>query len=51
MANAIALLVLIGVLAAAGGYVYKAKKHGRKCIGCPHSGECAARSCGCHQQQ
>ena len=34
----IAILLLIVILA--GGYVYKAKKSGKKCIGCPDSGSC-----------
>lgn len=51
MVNVIAAVVLLAILAAAGGYVYKAKKRGQKCIGCPHAKECAARAngCGCSQ--
>jgi len=47
MVNVIAILVLLAILAAAGGYVYKAKKSGQKCVGCPHAKECAARANGC----
>ncbi len=47
MVNVIATLVLLAILAAAGGYVYKAKKSGQKCVGCPHAKECAARRNGC----
>ena len=47
MVNVIAALVLLAVLAGAAGYVYKAKKSGQKCVGCPHSKECAARANGC----
>lgn len=39
----IALVVLI--LGAAGLYVYKAKKSGKKCIGCPDGGSCSASGC------
>jgi len=41
----IAILVLIVGLAA--GYIYKAKKSGKKCIGCPDSGSCSKKDCGC----
>lgn len=43
----IAILILIAGLAA--GYIYKAKKSGKTCIGCPHAGQCssAAHSGGC----
>ena len=46
------IIVVIGlILGLAAGYVYKAKKSGKKCIGCPDggscSGNCGACSCGC----
>lgn len=47
MVNVIAVLVLLAVLAAAGGYVYKAKKSGQKCVGCPYAKQYAARQNGC----
>ena len=47
MVNVIAILVLLAILVAAGGYVYKAKKSGQKCVGCPHAKQCAARANGC----
>ena len=45
----IAVIALIVLLA---GYsIYKAKKSGKKCIGCPDggscSGHCSSCSCGC----
>ncbi len=36
----IIISVVVLILAAAIFYVYRAKKRGRKCIGCPYSGEC-----------
>ena len=45
---AIAVVGLIVGLAA--GYVIKAKKSGKKCIGCPDggcSGSCSCCNCGC----
>ena len=42
---AIIILVIVGLAAA---YVIKEKKAGKKCIGCPYSGECAAKcKCDC----
>ena len=43
MDNLIVIAILAVVLGAAGRYLYKAKKSGRKCVGCPEGG-C---SCGC----
>ena len=47
MTNFIIIAVLVLIVGAAGFYVYKAKKSGKKCIGCPDSGSC---SCGCQNQ-
>ena len=43
MENVIIIAILILIIGSAGFYVYKAKKNGRKCIGCPNS-------CGCSGQ-
>lgn len=42
MDNLIVLLVVAVVVGLAARYVYKAKKKGQKCIGCPHAGSCSA---------
>ena len=47
MTDIVIILVVAAILALAGLYVYKAKKSGQKCIGCPHSKTCASKSCGC----
>ena len=44
MTDIIIVILLVLVVGGAGFYVYKAKKNGKKCIGCPDSGAC---SCGC----
>jgi len=44
MIDIIAFIILVIVLAAAGGYVYNAKKNGQKCIGCPDSRACSAKT-------
>ncbi len=50
MQDLIILAIVAVILAAAGLYVYKKKKSGATCIGCPHSGSCSAKvngSCTC----
>ncbi len=39
MENIIIIAVVVVILALAGGYIYKAKKRGQKCIGC--NGNCS----------
>ncbi len=51
MGNVIAIAVLVLILAAAVGYVYKAKKSGAKCVGCPHAKSCGAGKCTCASQE
>ena len=53
MENIIIIAVIVLVLGFAVFYIYKAKKSGKKCIGCPNSGSCEYKrngtdSCGCH---
>ena len=50
MTNLIIIAVVGLIVGAAGGYVYKAKKRGTKCIGCPSGGNCSGCSCGCGEQ-
>ena len=48
MINYIAAAVLVLILGAAALYVYRSKKRGVKCIGCPSAGSCGKGSCdGC----
>lgn len=49
MANIIAVLVLLAIVGFAARYVIKAKKSGRKCIGCP-DGCCSKKggACSCN---
>ena len=53
MTDLILLVVLIAICGAAAGYVYKAKKRGVKCIGCPDGSKCSGACsgcCGCSQE-
>ena len=50
--NAIIIAVVVLIVGLAVFYVYKAKKSGKKCIGCPdsescESGGCSSCGCGC----
>ncbi len=45
--NIIIIVILAAILGLAIGYIVKAKKRGKKCIGCPDADTCAARKSGC----
>ena len=51
IADIIVIAVIAAIIGFAAWYVYKAKKSGKKCIGCPDGGSCSAGgcngSCGC----
>ncbi len=47
MADIIIIAVLLLIIGMAAGYVVKAKKSGKKCIGCPESG---SANCSCHRR-
>ncbi len=55
--NPVDLIIIAIVIAIVGGaafYIYKAKKGGQKCIGCPSAGSCSGKcsscSCGCAKE-
>ena len=45
MENLIIIAIVAVILGFAIGYVVKAKKNGKKCIGCPYAGSCSG-GCG-----
>ena len=45
MTDLVLILILLLIAGGAGAYIYKAKKQGQKCIGCPYSKECGKKSC------
>ncbi len=52
MDNIIIIAILVVIVGLASLYIYRAKKKGKKCIGCPDSGSCPSSknggcSCGC----
>ena len=46
MIDYIVIGILVVIIAAAAFYVYKAKKSGKKCIGCPEGCACSRGGCG-----
>lgn len=61
MENVIIIAVVVLIVALAGRYIYKAKKSGAKCIGCPAGGCSCGKdgascggcsgSCGWHKEE
>lgn len=51
LADVIVIAVIAAIVGFAGWYIYKAKKSGKKCIGCPDGGTCGSCNCGCGQQK
>ncbi|MBQ2764378.1 MAG: FeoB-associated Cys-rich membrane protein [Firmicutes bacterium] len=59
MANVIIIAVLALILGGAVSYIYKAKKSGKRCIGCPDGGTCGSKNntnacngcCGCQNEE
>ncbi len=47
MENVILIAVIVIIVGLAGLYIYKAKKSGRKCIGCPDSKTCSGNCSSC----
>lgn len=46
MDDLIIVAVLLIIVGLAGFYIYKAKKSGKKCIGCPYADSCSKNSKG-----
>lgn len=46
MENIILIAVLLLVVGGAALYIYKAKKRGQACVGCPHAKTCGSK-CSC----
>ena len=46
MQNVIVILIVAAIIGFAAGYIYKEKKRGVKCIGCPDGAGCSG-NCGC----
>ncbi len=44
MGEIIAIALIALIIGGAGLYIYKAKKSGAKCIGCPHAKSCCSKT-------
>ncbi len=55
MGNLIIIVILLCIIGSIIVYLYKAKKKGKTCIGCPYGEQCSSRqeSCCCagHQKE
>lgn len=50
MTDIIVIAVIVLIVGGALAYIVKAKKNGKKCIGCPYGDSCASKGkggCGC----
>ena len=47
MTNIILVAVLLLIVGSAVMYLYRAKKRGEHCIGCPYAKQCGNKSCNC----
>ncbi|MGN1110550.1 MAG: FeoB-associated Cys-rich membrane protein [Oscillospiraceae bacterium] len=45
LANVIIIAVLAAIVGGIVYYLYRAKKRGDKCIGCPYSKQCSSHNC------
>ena len=49
--DVILIFVILLIVVGASYYIYRAKKGGKKCIGCPYADRCGGVSCGCSCSQ
>ena len=49
MKDVIIILILLAIIGGIAFYIYKAKKRGEKCIGCPYAKQCGGNCGGCSQ--
>ncbi len=48
MTDIILIIILLAIVVGIGLYLYRAKKRGEHCIGCPYARECSKKSCSCN---
>lgn len=49
MDNLIVIFIVALIVFLAAFYIYRAKKSGKKCIGCPDADKCAKGECSCNE--
>lgn len=47
MENFVLIAILVLIIGGAGLYIYRSKKRGAKCIGCPNGSTCSGNCSGC----
>ncbi len=48
MTDVIVLAVVGLIVGIAAGYIYREKKQGKTCVGCPYGGSCGGNCSGCN---
>ena len=51
MTDIIVIAIVALIVGAAAAYIIRAKKHGKKCIGCSDCSSCGAKKCGCDENK
>lgn len=51
MTDILIVIVLLLIAGGAGFYIYRVKKSGAHCVGCPHSKTCGQKNCSCTKPQ
>lgn len=46
MENFVIIVILLGIAGSIVFYLYRAKKRGKTCIGCPYAKQCGSGQCG-----
>ena len=46
MLNALIIIILVAIAGGIAYYLYRAKRSGAACVGCPHAKQCSGK-CGC----
>ena len=45
MIDYIIIAIIVAIVGGAAYYIYRAKKSGQKCIGCPYANACGGKCC------
>ena len=52
MENIIVIIIVVGIIGSIINYLYRAKKRGETCIGCPYSKQCSGNcNGGCNHEK
>lgn len=51
LVNIILIVVILLIVVLISLYLYKAKKSGSHCVGCPYSKQCGSKTCNCNSKE